>query len=482
MKSIIVLILLMVPSLLLGKVEITKQEKAISKHLKKTYKVKSIEICKPYSGFMYYELYTKDNRKMIADSTGNVILPTNRLISNAYKGVIQFIQGCPIVGNHLTDSNMTNGSLTCCNQSKDVFLVSEPIGGGNIEHLFFSTSGVPLSTFSGELTKDANFPIFVYTDLLGNVGLIAMDGTRILPNDYLSINIDKNGICRLTQENKGIKRQGGVCLSDKNIPSVPCDFYYVDYSKAENCWKIKVHEFDSVAVYNSELHYNTSFLDEGQKLFESGEYSEARKFYTLNADNIKWAYFYIGASFYKESLELMAHMNTYMERIKSSSDRNDRVFASELHKNFELLTVMTDKAKYNFNIYLTRDTAYYAQTKEMLFYISERKNSLAGYKSEITTATANFERRCKEKEEMERQRYLRSLEEQRLALERRRLEEEKRKRELHEWQLRTKKQEEQKREQNNKKKESKEENTTKQNTPVRRPIGSNTPLQFIRRR
>ena len=309
-----------------------------------------------------------------------------------------------------------------------------------------------------------------------------MDGTRILPNDYVSINIDKNGICRLTQENKGIKRQGGVCLSDKNIPSVPCDFYYADYSETENCWKIRVHEFDSVAVYNSALHYNTSFLDEGQKLFENGEYSEARKFYTLNADNIKWAYFYIGASFYKESQELMAHMNSWLERVKSSSDRNDRYLAAELHKNFELLSVMTDKAKSNFNIYLTRDTAYYAQTKEMLFYISERKNSLAGYKSEITMATANFERRCKEVEEMERQRYLRSLEEQRLALERRRLEEEKRKRELREWQLRMKKQEEQKREQSNKKQESKEENTTKQNTPVRRPIGSNTPLQFIRRR
>lgn len=286
--------------------------------------------------------------------------------------------------------------------------------------------------------------------------MVSNDGKQILPNDYSYISVDSSGICKLTQLKNGIERRGAYSLSDKIRTSVPCDFYNVDYSETENCWKIKVHKYDSTFVYNDTCHYDTSFLDEGQKLFESKEFLEARKFYTINAENIKWAYFYIGASFYMEIMQLRECMDSCMKELKISCDRKDISIATELHKNLQLLTTKIEKAEQSFNLYLSRDTRYYIQTQEMLFELSELKNSIIGYKKEIAMAITDLDRRCSEYDKMEREAYLRELEQQRLNLEMQKIQEQKRAREQREREIRMKRQADLSHKQNNKRKKVEE--------------------------
>ena len=443
MKILMTFFFIALPFQLFGKDYVTKQEKNIIRSLKRAYKLENVAIQRPDKSFMYYELYTKDGKSMVADSAGNVIIPQSKSDNDAYIYRIKFVNNT---------------------EKRNVFLATKSIGGRNYEYKFFSTQGELIATFNGKLSKSPYSTIFVCQNLIGNFGLVSNDGKQILPNDYSDINVDSSGICKLTQLKNGIERRGAYCLSDKTRTSVPCDFYNVDYSETEKCWKIKVHEYDSSLVYNDTCHYDTSFLDEGQKLFESKEYLEARKFYTINAENTKWAYFYIGASFYKEIMQLREYMNSCMKELEISCDRKDISIATELRKNLQLLTTKTDKAEQNFKLYLSRDTRYYTQTQEMLFGLSELKNNIIGYKEEIAMAINDLERRCTEYKRMEREAYLKDLEQQRLNLEMQKIQEQKRAREQREREIQMKKQEYLRRKQNEKSKKVEEKKENKGTT------------------
>ena len=94
MKKIILLIVAsLLPCLSFAKSDLSKKEKAIVKSLKKQYKLESVEIERSYDGFVYYQLLTKDFKRMIADSTGTVIIPQSSQSSDAYQGNIKFIRG-----------------------------------------------------------------------------------------------------------------------------------------------------------------------------------------------------------------------------------------------------------------------------------------------------------------------------------------------------------------------------------------------------
>lgn len=449
MKYLITFIFIALPFQLFCKDSITKQEKMIIRSLKRAYRLESVVIQRPNKNFMYYELYTKDGKSMVADSTGNVIIPQSKSCEDAYSNRIEFIN---------------------CTEKRNMFLTAKSIGGKNYEYQFLSTLGDLIATYNGKLSKSLYSTIYVYRNLIGNLGLVSNDGKQILPNDYLDIDVDSFGICKLSQLKNGIERRGAYSLSDKIKTCVPCDFYDVDYNETEKCWKIKVHEFDSTIVYNDTCHYDTSFLDEGQKLFESGELLEARKFYTLNAENAKWAYFYIGASWYMEIMQIREFMDSCMKALKISCDRKDISISTELHKNLQLLTTKIEKAEHSFNLYLSRDARYYTQTQEMLFELSELKNNIIGYKEEIAMAVTDLERRCREYEEMEREAYLKNLEQQRLNLEMQKIQEQRRAREQREREIRMKEQADLRRKQNEKRKkaEDKKENKGSATSTTRR--------------
>ena len=163
-------------------------------------------------------------------------------------------------------------------------------------------------------------------------------------------------------------------------------------------------------------------------------------------------------------MQLREYMNSSMKEIKISCDRKDISIATDLRKNLQLLTTKTEKAEQCFNLYLNRDTRYYTQTQEMLFELSELKNNIIGYREEIAMAITDLERRCTEYEKMEREAYLKNLEQQRLNLEMQKIQEQKRAREQHEREIRMKKEEYLRHKKNEKRKKVEKEKDNKGTT------------------
>lgn len=109
MRYLIFLVFIALPFQLFGKDFITKQEKNIIKLLKKSYKLESVNIQRPNKNLIYYELLTKDGKSMVADSTGNIIIPQSKSINDAYRNRIKFVN---------------------CTEKKNIFLTTKSIGGG----------------------------------------------------------------------------------------------------------------------------------------------------------------------------------------------------------------------------------------------------------------------------------------------------------------------------------------------------------------
>lgn len=426
------------PFMLFGKSDLTKQEKAIVKALKKEFDLEEVYVRHPYSGFMYYELLTKDFKRMIADSTGAVIIPQSKQIANAYQNRITFVPGhAKGYGSFLERGRNARTITAYYPGNEPVFVTCRNIGGGANEYAFFSVSGAVLNSFEGSINESLFAPVNISQDVMGNFGVMAMDGRILLPNEYTSVDVQADGICTLMQMQEGMEKMGGACFSDMMESAVPCNFYYVEYSQSDRCWKVQIHEFDSLVVYDERKQYDTSFLDEGQRLFEQQRYEEARKYYSLAGENAKWAKFYIGATYCVSARRLYDDMNEAMVLLESSSNKQDRYIATDIRTNMGVFRTEAEKTEKTFGEYIKGGHARYAaKAKELLYELDEMQTSIAGMESRLDMVLADYDQRCADLERREQEQYNRHLEQQQLDLERKRLQERQLAREQRERELR----------------------------------------------
>ncbi|MBQ7471976.1 MAG: hypothetical protein IJS97_06080, partial [Prevotella sp.] len=448
-----------------AKSDLSKKEKAIVKSLKKQYKLESVEIERPYNGFVYYELLTKDFKRMIADSTGTVIIPQSRQITDAYLNRIRFICGHEKGLGNFRERGRNARTITAYypgNQS--VFLSSKSKGDGSSEYQFFSASGELLYSFDGTITEDINSPVYITKDLMGSYGLMAMDGRVLLPNEYSSIETRADGICILYQIQDGVERMGGTCVTNMTEDNVPCIFNYVEYSQSNGCWMVQVHEYDSIQPYHVDKQYDTTFMDEGQRLFEQQQYEKARKYYTISGSDAKWAKFYIGATYYKTIVRSFQDMNDAVSVLENSSNRQDRSIASDIRNDLKLFNEMAGKAEQAFQTYVeSGHMKYTLKAKEMLYELSDMKSHTSGMESRVSMAVADLERRCAELDRMEQEEYNRRLEQQQLNLERQRLNEQRLAREQREREIRMRQRADAERRQREARKREEEKRRVQQN-------------------
>lgn len=436
-KLLLSIALCVLPCFALAKNDLTKQEKTIVKALKKQYKLESVEIARPYEGLVYYELITKDFRHMIADATGVVIVPRSKMEKDAYRNSIRFVKG-HAKGYASFREKGRNARTVCAYYpgNETVFLTCKSIGGGSNEYEFYSTAGELLATFDGTISESTSAPVYICKDMMGSYGLLTMDGRTLLPNDYTSIEIRADGICWLTQMHDGLERVGGVCISHMTETSVPCIFNAVDYSQSEKCWKVQVHELDSMLVYDEDKQYDTSFLDEGQRLFEEGRYDEARRYYTLTGDKAKWADFYIGATYFFSAQRLYEDTEETLMTLENSSNRNDRGLANDVRSDLQQFSSVKEKAWQALAPYLEQYSQFSAKAKEMTYELAELSTRMSGWGERLEFAIRDLDRRCAELDRMEREEYNRHMEQQRINLERQRLQEQRLAREQRDRELR----------------------------------------------
>lgn len=471
MNRIITLILLGLSLSLqiVAKDNYSKQEKATIKVLKKLYKAKKIEIHRPYSDFMYYEILTKEHNYMIADSTGHVILPKSQSSDEAFMYPVKFTK------RHEKGYSSYRGKDRAAQtvkayytDNKDVFLTQKSIGGGSCEYKFYNVEGELLAEFEGKIEEANSSPVYIYKDLLGGYGLLSLDGSVILPNDYSSIIVEPDGLCSISQIKDGTERFGGFCFSDITSISVPCDFFSAVFNDHNSCWDVQVHVFDSIMTYKEGFAYDFHFLDEGQRLYELQQYDNVRKFYSLNADSSPWAKFYIGASYYSEALCAFESFEECKSIIERSHNKDDRNIASSMRNHFSEAKTKFALSEQSLKVYIENDNKYASHANEMLYAINSFRSEEITNKESMDLTIADFERRCSEYEQEQREAYQRKLEQQRLIIERQKLNEQRLAREQKERELRMKQKAEMERKQREvkKKEEVKKKSPNNQNQPT----------------
>lgn len=476
MNRIITLILLYFSLSLqiVAKDNYTKQEKLAIKVLKKLYKPEKIELHRPYSDFKYYEITTKDNNYMIADSTGNVVLPKSQSINDAFKYPVKFIKRHKKgYASYRGKDRGARPVKAYYPDNKDVFMTQKSIGGGSCEYKFYNVDGKLMAEFEGKIEEAKSSPVYICKNLLGDYGLLSLDGSAILPNDYSSIIVEPDGLCSISQMKDGTDRYGGFCFSDKTTISVPCDFYSVVFDDHDSCWNVQIHVFDSIMTYKDELSYDIRFLDEGQRLYELQQYEKVRKFYSLNADSSSWAKFYIGASYYSEALCAFESFEECKSILDKSHNKDDRNIASSMRKHFSEVETKFALSEQSLKAYLENDNKYASHAKEMLYAITSfRTEKVTNSESLIHTIT-DFEQRCYEYEQEQREAYERELEQQRLNIEQKKLNEQRREREYKEREQNMKKVEmerKQQKEEEEKKNAQKEQNQANQQQPKQKNL------------
>lgn len=415
---LVLLIVCSFPFSLEAQSDLSKQEKAIIRRLKHQYKLESVERF-AQNGFVYYYLITKESKNMIADSAGKVIIPQGGLASEAYLCPIIFnqahIQGMGPFREEGLDARFVMAYYT---GNQRTFLTTKKIEDGINEVTFFSTRGEIISSFTGNIRENNTSPVYVTQDLSGNYGLMTMGGEILLPNVYTAINSRADGICTFSQIVNNVERMGGICFSDLTDVSVPCVFNSVEFSPSTGQWMVQLHEFDPFIEYDSNIDYPSVFLDEGQKLFEQRQYDEVRKYYTLVANEAKWANFFIGASYYMPISSIYNGIVEMLKELNVSNNKEDRHLATDIHNDLSLFYTESEKARASLRAYLRMNhKQYQASAKEMLYELSEMETHLQRMDRRVDMDLADFNLRCEEAEMRRQDEYNRQLEREKIELE-----------------------------------------------------------------
>lgn len=400
---------------------LTKQDKAAIRSLKKQYKVECIER-HYHNGFTFFELYTKDSKRMIANSEGKVIIPKSGMNTDGYKYPVKFIPEHKRGMGPFKIKWETSTIVAYYTGNARTFLAYRDIENEANEYTFFSETGELVSSFVGRLTEDTNLPVFITNDLLGHWGIMSLDGKTILPNEYVSVETAPDGFCKITKMYNDVERTGGICITGETTVSVPCIFNSVKYSSADGGWLVRIHEFDPYIIYDESVIYDLSYQDEGEKLFEQRRFNDVRKYYSLKGRELAQSDFFIGASYYKDIQDLYDDAQKDLSTLEKSQFSQDRSLATDISDYIARIKYEAKLATDSFRTYLAKDDKKYEeQTKEILYEIKDIEASVNRLDSRLSMAVADFEMRCIEADRRRQEEYDRQLEQRRIELEHQRL-------------------------------------------------------------
>lgn len=290
----------------------SKQEKKLLKSLKKEYGLLYASYMKSWSdNYKYIRLFTKDgHHPMIADSLGRLIIP------NTYPAQINYtnIKYIPSHKRGYDTKHIHGSTIECFYVGNQGCFVTEKAPGN---YIFYNQNGIKLSEFTGSLYEEYKIDAYLATFIsqedsnkseylsinANNKGLLSKDGTVIIPTIYSDIDVPNTGLCYVSQNKNGIIKRGVINIANTAYIDVPCIFNKVVLSEDNNTWLVRMHELDTLSVYSPDSAYSCTYIDDGEQLYESGQYEEVRKYYSIEHSNVPWANAYLGACSWQLALE-----------------------------------------------------------------------------------------------------------------------------------------------------------------------------------
>ena len=129
-----------------------------------------------------------------------------------------------------------------------------------------------------------------------DAALFTADGRAIVEGARQIVLFDS--VCYYTKRVDGATRMGAVHLADAG-QQVPCGFLEVGRSKGR--WLIKRSECSPVELYDPAASYAAQWADEGERLFDSGDYTGAIEWYAANGTATPRAKYIAGLALYERA-------------------------------------------------------------------------------------------------------------------------------------------------------------------------------------
>ena len=364
----VLMLLAMVPLCTIAKQKISKKEKVILKSLKKQYELEDAEFVRVEPDFKFIRLELKDHTLMAADSTGNLLFPKSAVNSNSFHSIVCY-QNREVGAGYVFQINRNTGN--------------------NVLTEFYNQDGKLINVVAGT-TKRATADFYIVTAANGLKGVVSQTGCEIIPEEYSTISIRSNGICMLTQEYDGLLLHGGLSLTNREIENVPCRFNSVQWDERARCWMVKVHSFNDIEPFNSTMDYDTTFKDEGQRLYELGRYEDVRRYYEVENTTAPWRQFFVGASFYHEAVSSRISALNGLELIEKSSNEDDRNTINTIEMDMAGADVLIDKALSTLVPLKEQDSEYQRSISEMNYQLSEMQLRAPSLKVRLETAVRGY--------------------------------------------------------------------------------------------
>lgn len=263
----------------------------LEKSLTKELNLKNIEFKETELGHKYILLETQTRHKILADSIGNIIFPTDTVTLCTKIEYIKpgYFFDWPL--NEGIKNPLKYGSFKATAEKNKKLAIS-----------FIDINGTTLSSYIGSIIelypKDSTLCILKNTtNNISKYGLITINGIELLAPIYDEIEINSNGAIVSLIDSCNCKRKGALMFGKQN-GFIPCNFHNVAYNKKLG-WCVQPSHMDNLIAFNADSTYNCDKNNEGQILFERGKYQEVIDFYTYSNTTDSLSSFYISISRYK---------------------------------------------------------------------------------------------------------------------------------------------------------------------------------------
>lgn len=414
-----------------------KKEKKLLKSLKKEYGLLYADYIKCRGDdFTYIYLKTKNGYLMIADSIGQLIIPTNYPSQENYTN-IEYVPSHKrgYETKHMYGS--VAGRFYIGNQG--CFVAKDESGN----YIFYNQKGTKLSEFTGFLHEsyrtDAYLATFIpktgndYSNKLSantnNKGLLAKDGTVLIPTVFSEIDAEDTGLCYVSQNENGIIKRGVINIANTAHVDVPCIFNKVVLSEKNNAWLVRMHELDTLSVYSPDSAYSCTYTDDGEQLYESGQYEEARKYYSIEHSNSLWANAYLGACGWKLAVSSFNKAEHALDELGKTTNSYGHDIANTVYNQLDLFEKESKIAIKYFDLYLQgEDERYKPRIKEIKYDLVKLMNESDILRKSVTRELEAYKYRREtylEEERLEQikteNERVRQQEQQRVSLEQQRI-------------------------------------------------------------
>ena len=378
-KFCVTLCILLFCNLLLA--QDNRQEKRLLKSLKKEYGLNDAYFKRSWrDNYAYIVLRTKDWDTMIADSLGNIIIPDTFPSQKKYTS----IEYVPERKKGYERNRYYNSTENCYFAGNKGCFVAKDNSG---TYFFIDRNGTVISEFSGTLhdcysvdaylaisNTDKNQNASEYSTVsANNVGLLSKDGTAIIPTEYSEINTTNSGLCYVTQKVEGVLRHGAINIANTTeYTNVPCKFNKVILSENGHDFLVRTHELDTFNLYSPDSVYSYSYIDEGERLFESKQYEEVHKYYSIINNNAPWANAYLGASCWKLALSDYETAERVLEELGRTINENGQNMANTVYRHLDTFEDEAKQAAKYLEMYLQGcDKRYKPKVKEINYELSQ---------------------------------------------------------------------------------------------------------------